>query len=516
MVIDGVAARCARRFQQLVQHDLHAFRAVLVQHRGPRLRTFDLRQGDSRRRLHLRVHSDGSAVLMVDVTEAIHLNPAAALLVEAALDGVPEKQAIVRLQRRFRLPSRAEAEQAVTKMYTLVARLNDTSSACPTCGLLEADRSAWFTLPVAAPYKADLALTYGCNNACSHCYNRRLEEASPRSALLERQWRLVLRRLGRIGVPHVVFTGGEPTLCEFLPALIAQAARLGLVAGLNTNGRRLADRGFAGALRIAGLDHVQITLESHRPEVHNAMTRAASFDETVAGLKNALRVGLHTLTNTTLTRRNIGHVGELMDFLHQQGLRTFAMNGMIYSGNGCTTEDALPVESLAPVLSDIRDRAARLGMRFLWYTPTEYCRLSPLELDLGPRRCNAAEYSICIEPNGDVLPCQSYYVSAGNILRDSWPEIWESQLFRSIRHRLDEPAGLPPRCVQCPDRSLCAGGCPLEREHLLRQRGGRVPLSLEDGRISSCDDPAGATAYDRVEVSGTGPLRPSRFPGGAS
>ena len=72
-------------------------------------------------------------------------------------------------------------------------------------------------------------------------------------------------------------------------------------------------------------------------------------------------------------------------------------------------------------------------MRFLWYTPTEYCRFSPFEIGIGVKRCNAGEYSICIEPNGDVLPCQSYYVSAGNLLSDPWESIWESELFRSFR-----------------------------------------------------------------------------------
>ena len=83
-------------------------------------------------------------------------------------------------------------------------------------------------------------------------------------------------------------------------------------------------------------------------------------------------------------------------------------------------------------------------MRFLWYTPTDYCRLSPLELELGPRRCNAGEYSMCIEPNGDVLPCQSYYAVAGNILRDPWQRIWNSDLFRGFRRSRWPPRGMRP------------------------------------------------------------------------
>jgi radical SAM protein with 4Fe4S-binding SPASM domain len=115
-------------------------------------------------------------------------------------------------------------------------------------------------------------------------------------------------------------------------------------------------------------------------------------------------------------------------------------------------------------------------MRFLWYTPTEYCRLSPVELEIGAKRCNAGEYSMCIEPDGAVLPCQSYYVAAGNMLCDPWEHIWNSALFRSFRERVDHPAqaGLPEPCHDCPDLPLCAGGCRIERE----ARAGRKPGDL--------------------------------------
>ena len=60
---------------------------------------------------------------------------------------------------------------------------------------------------------------------------------------------------------------------------------------------------------------------------------------------------------------------------------------------------------------------------------------------------------MCIEPNGDVLPCQSYYAVAGNILRDPWRRIWNSDLFRGFRDRVGHPkaCGLSEQCRQCPD-----------------------------------------------------------------
>ena len=41
-----------------------------------------------------------------------------------------------------------------------------------------------------------------------------------------------------------------------------------------------------------------------------------------------------------------------------------------------------------------------------------------MALDLGVKGCTAALYNMCVEPNGDVLPCQSYYHPLGNLLRD--------------------------------------------------------------------------------------------------
>jgi radical SAM protein with 4Fe4S-binding SPASM domain len=280
-----------------------------------------------------------------------------------------------------------------------------------------------------------------------------------------RQWQNVLRKLARIGVPHVIFTGGEPTLHPGLCELVREAENLGLITGLNTNGRRLAEYAFTDSLVHAGLSHVQITLESCRSEVHNAMTAADSFAETCQGITNAMAAGLHVITNTTLTRQNVDHALETVDFLHRLGLKTFAMNGMIFSGRGLQSGDAVAIDRLRHVLPAVRDRAKTLGMCFVWYTPTDYCRLSPLDLDLGPRRCNAGEYSMCIEPNGDVLPCQSYYVAAGNILRDPWRRIWESDLFRGFRDRTGDPrsCGLPEHCWQCPELPVCGGGCRLER-----------------------------------------------------
>ena len=459
--------RLPRRLLDGLRRDAAGFLAAVrpLPRVRPGLYAYRVHPPGGSRRVHLRVEADGSGLLLVDVRDVVHLNRTATLVAKSALEKRPLTETVGMMRSRFRGVDPARLEREVEEIYAAVDHLANTTDGCPTCGLAGLGRAPLFSVPVRAPYKADLAITYGCNNACRHCYNEAERKRMP--PLGTDGWRRVLRKLASVGVPQVIFTGGEPTLYAGLPELIAEAGWLGLVSGLNTNGRRLAQGSFTHRLAHAGLSHVQITLESCRADVHNAMTGTESFDETVRGIRAAMEAGLHTITNTTLTRRNVGHAEQIVEFLAGLGLGTFAANGMIYSGHGRTAGDALGEAELGPVVVRLRDRAAELGLRFLWYTPTAYCRLSPVELELGPRRCNAAEYSVCIEPNGDVLPCQSYYVPAGNILRDRWETIWNSPLFRSFRDRGADPrgSGLPSECWDCPDLSLCGGGCRLEREH---------------------------------------------------
>lgn len=429
----------------------------------PDLYTYNFAADDGYfRRVHLRIEPDGNGVLFIDVTDTIHLNPTAAQIVKWALEDVPRKEAIASL--RFHLgadPTQARLD--VERFYYLVEKVT-RSPGCPTCGLDFVQQKAVFSTRARAPYKADLAITYGCNNSCSHCYNATSHLGMASMAVAD--WKGVLELLKQKGVPHIIFTGGEATLHPDLPELVRFANGLGQVVGLNSNGRRFSQKAFAAELKSAGLNHLQITVASSRARIHDEINGVAAFSQTIAGIQNAFEAGIHTITNTTLMQRNRDHVEEILQFLHHLGIRTFAMNGMIYSGGGYRDPNAISEDELPPILIRVRDTARELGMKFLWYTPTEYCRMNPVELEIGAKRCNAAEYSICIEPNGDVLPCQSFYVSGGNILREPWDRIWNGELFRSFRDREEDPrwAGLPEKCWECPELNLCGGGCRIERE----------------------------------------------------
>ncbi len=76
---------------------------------------------------------------------------------------------------------------------------------------------------------------------------------------------------------------------------------------------------------------------------------------------------------------------------------------------------------------------------------------------MGVKGCTAARYNMAVEPDGSVLPCQSYYQSVGNMLGDSWDSIWNHDLSRWLRERRYVAEGCQA-CVLLPE---CGGGCPL-------------------------------------------------------
>lgn len=408
-------------------------------------------------RLHLRVEKDGEGILTLDASRILHLSPTAAEVVNLLLQGNDEAQTLEVMRRRYRGVKREALESDIHSVREKVRALSATDRICPLTDL-GVEMVEPYGPAMSAPLRMDLALTYRCQNRCGHCYNQAQRQTEELDAA---GWRKVLDTLREIGVPHVVFTGGEPTLREELPDLVAYAEELGLVTGLNTNGRKLAEPGYAQRLREAGLDHVQVTLESADPNLHNAMTRSDSFEETLAGLRAAVAAGLYTMTNTTLTRVNADGIEALVDLVAAEKLPTFAVNGMIYSGQGKSSGVDLTAQEVIPLLETLAHRAREKGIRFVWYTPTRYCELNPVEMALGVKQCTAARLSMAVEPDGAVLPCQSWYEPVGNLLKDSWESIWDHPLCQRLRN----PQKPLTECEACEHLSLCGGGCPLETEH---------------------------------------------------
>lgn len=415
---------------------------------------------EERYRLHLRVEPDGDGVLVINAAKVMHLNRTATEYARLLLEDRSPDDAARHMSRRYRV-SRGQARQDYEKLRDTVLTCARTDDVCPI-SYLDVQRIEPFQTPVTAPYRMDLAITYRCNADCPHCYVGRDRDFPE---MPTERWKEVLNRLWGIGIPHVTFTGGDPTMRDDLRELIACAEDIGMVTGLLTNGRKLADKDYLAGLIAAGLDHVQITIESHDEAIHNHMVGCQGWAETVAGIANCVAAGVYLMTNTTLTAENIPTIEETIDFVASLGVSNFACNSLIYSGKGKEVGTGFTEKELIPVLERVKQAARRNEMRLVWYTPTQYCELDPVKQELGLKTCTAAIYNMAIEPNGDVIPCQSYYVAMGNILKDSWESIWNHELAKCLRDR----TWVEEKCKSCESLSLCGGGCPLyAAEHAFR------------------------------------------------
>ena len=320
-------------------------------------------------RIHLRLDADGHGTLIVNANRVMHLNPTAAFMAWMILEGKAKEERIRALTSRY-VVSKKQAETDLLDFNFQLDELLRPDGACPVHEL-DTDTLAPFSTRPSAPYRMDLAVTYRCNNDCAHCYNAR-ERNFPE--LGTEQWKKILDQLWALGVPHIVFTGGEATLRNDLPELIAHAESNGQITGLNTNARRLADMAYVQKLVDAGLDHVQITVESCDEAIHDEMMRAkGAHKQTIRGLQNVLETRLYVMTNTTMLRTNVDRIPATLDFLADQGVPTVGLNALIYSGNGLTVGTGLRESELQPILDMATHKTAERGQKLIWYTPTQYC-----------------------------------------------------------------------------------------------------------------------------------------------
>lgn len=404
-------------------------------------------------RIHLRIDQDGSGLLFVNANRIMNLNQTAAFMAYLAL----EKYTIDKAIRAITLKYNVSADIAKEDFRIISEKINELSRPDGACPIHDLDLEIItpFSTKPSAPYRMDLALTYRCNNDCHHCYNARPRDFKE---LTTSDWIIILDKIWELGIPHVVFTGGESTLRKDLPDLISHSEKNGQITGLNTNGRRLQDRSYLNNLLNAGLDHVQITVESHDPSIHDQMVnKPGAWKQTIKGLENVLDSPLYVMTNTTMLRQNSPVLSDTLHFLSSLGVPTVGLNALIYSGKGLTVGSGLSESELFPLLDIAKNHTSANNQRLIWYTPTQYCHFDPMQLELGVKGCTAAQYNMCVEPDGGVLPCQSYYYQLGNILTDTWTSIWDHDLSKTIRER----KYIPENCVHCKLLTECGGGCPL-------------------------------------------------------
>ncbi len=335
------------------------------------------------------------------------------------------------------------------------------------------------------PILSEVAITYRCNLKCAFCYAGCNCTTNPVGDDREMSTKEVLGVLNKIynnaEVPSVSFTGGEPTLRPDLEELIEGAKRLGMWVNLITNGTRIT-AGRARVLASAGLDSAQISLEGTTKETHDRVTGIkGSFDRTVAAFSFFRDAGIKTHSNTTICQDNLHECSKMPQFVREK-LRNqkFSMNLVIPTGSAALNDRLVVTYSeLGKHLLEIDAESMRIGVDFMWYSPTPMCLFNPIAEGFGNKGCSACDGLLSVAANGDVLPCASYDETVGNILEQDVRQVWDSKRATQFRNKFLAH----PSCRNCDSFSICNGACPLYWRRMgfgeLSARNGFHPVNTE-------------------------------------
>jgi len=166
-----------------------------------------------------------------------------------------------------------------------------------------------------------VSLTDRCNLRCEYCMPAEGLEWLPTEAVLtdDEVVRLVTIGVERLGIREVRFTGGEPLVRRGLVGIVARTHALGVETSLTTNGLGLERT--AAALADAGLDRVNVSIDSIRPETFAAVTRRDRLHDVVAGLAAAQAAGLGPVKLNAVLLRGVNHdqAPELLRWAIQHG-----------------------------------------------------------------------------------------------------------------------------------------------------------------------------------------------------
>jgi len=169
-----------------------------------------------------------------------------------------------------------------------------------------------------------LSVTDRCNFRCSYCMPEEEYRWLPREDILtlEEMGRLA-RVFAEVGVQRIRFTGGEPLLRRDLPELVRMVAAVPGICdvALTTNGMLLA--GLAQQLRAAGLQRLNISLDTLHPQRFQELTRRDALPQVLEGIAAAHEAGFRgTKIDTVLMRgQNDDEILDLLAFARGHDLK---------------------------------------------------------------------------------------------------------------------------------------------------------------------------------------------------
>ena len=304
------------------------------------------------------------------------------------------------------------------------------------------------------PSNVSFELTYGCNERCIHCYN----PCSPREDGIAKKvgkgelgledYKKVLDDLTEMGVPNILFTGGDPFVKKEFLEVLKYAHEKKFAISIYTNGQVMADHPEIYDV-VKGLypHSVGLSIYSMDHTIHESITRIPrSLAKTVSVARKLSRDGVTIQIKCPIMKINREGYARVRAFASKLGaVPEFEVN--ITSG---VDGDKYASENL---------RLSETEMRRILLDPI--IPLSPrrqvLErmIDRTPEMlfCGAGLNSVNITPTGDVYPCISFPMKCGNVQKSCISDIWENseelQRVRSLKYGMSDRCGKESYCKLC-------------------------------------------------------------------
>ena len=279
------------------------------------------------------------------------------------------------------------------------------------------------------PLSVHFDITYRCNERCVHCYLDHDDLGEMTTGEIED----VLDQLADAGVFFLALSGGEVLMRRDFFEIVEHARRRLFNVKIKTNGVMIREP-EARRLRQLGVEQVQISVYSHRPEVHDGITKLpGSLRRTIEAIRFLKLQGLK------VTMANVLMTANLFD---NQGVMSLAKDlGVSYTLDPTITPK---IDGNTAVLA-LRAPGAELRRVFrneeLVGNVAEFCAppAAPDEDVMDGYPCSAGHTSCYISPYGDVFPCVQFPLPSGNLRREKFVEIWRHSSalkeVRSIRAR---------------------------------------------------------------------------------
>jgi len=265
------------------------------------------------------------------------------------------------------------------------------------------------------PLSVQLDLTYRCNERCVHCYLDHDDHGEMTTSEIKH----LLDEMALAGVFILTLSGGEIFLRkDFFEILEYARWQRQFCVKLKTNAIMIGER-EAARIRDIGVESIQISIYSHRPEVHDAITLVpGSLKRSLDAVRFLKSQGLRVILANVLMVHNVD------DY---RGVRSIASE----LGVECTLDPTITpmMDGDRSVLSLNIDRST---LHEVFRDPAlvgnvdEFCEVSvPAdENSLRALPCSASHTTCYVSPYGDVFPCVQFPLPTGNVRKQRFIDIW--------------------------------------------------------------------------------------------